>query len=92
MVKLDAIDLTFICSLGVMRGLRVHDSMVVFATPCATFCYLFLDQLILPGVSKGLLDIDNMRQVQPETLLKNSNFSSCLQNIKLKNNTYVIGK
>ena len=29
----------------------------------------------------------NMRQVQPETLPKNSNFSSCLQNIKLKNNT-----
>jgi hypothetical protein len=28
-----------------------------------------------------------MRQVQPETLPKNSNFSSCLQNIKLKNNT-----
>ena len=25
-----------------------------------------------------------MRQVQPETLLKNSNFSSCLQNIKPK--------
>ena len=25
-----------------------------------------------------------MRQVQPETLSKNSNFSSCLQNIKLK--------
>jgi hypothetical protein len=24
-----------------------------------------------------------MRQVQPETLPKNSNFSSCLQNIKL---------
>jgi hypothetical protein len=24
-----------------------------------------------------------MRQVQPETLQKNSNFSSCLQNIKL---------
>jgi hypothetical protein len=31
--------------------------------------------------------LDNMRQVQPETLPKNSNFSSCLQNIKLKNNT-----
>jgi hypothetical protein len=31
--------------------------------------------------------ISNMRQVQPETLPKNSNFSSCLQNIKLKNNT-----
>jgi hypothetical protein len=30
---------------------------------------------------------NNMRQVQPETLPKNSNFSSCLQNIKLKNNT-----
>ena len=29
----------------------------------------------------------NMRQVQPETLPKNSNFSFCLQNIKLKNNT-----
>ena len=29
----------------------------------------------------------NMRQVQPETIPKNSNFSSCLQNIKLKNNT-----
>ena len=29
----------------------------------------------------------NMRQVQPETLPKNSNCSSCLQNIKLKNNT-----
>jgi hypothetical protein len=29
----------------------------------------------------------NMRQVQPETLPKNSNVSSCLQNIKLKNNT-----
>jgi hypothetical protein len=28
-----------------------------------------------------------MKQVQPETLPKNSNFSSCLQNIKLKNNT-----
>jgi hypothetical protein len=28
-----------------------------------------------------------MRQVQPEMLPKNSNFSSCLQNIKLKNNT-----
>jgi hypothetical protein len=28
-----------------------------------------------------------MWQVQPKTLLKNSNFSSCLQNIKLKNNT-----
>jgi hypothetical protein len=28
----------------------------------------------------------NMRQVQPETLPKNSVFSSCLQNIKLKNN------
>jgi hypothetical protein len=27
-----------------------------------------------------------MRQVQPETLPKNSNFSSYLQNIKLKNN------
>jgi hypothetical protein len=26
-------------------------------------------------------------EVQPETLPKNSNFSSCLQNIKLKNNT-----
>jgi hypothetical protein len=31
--------------------------------------------------------IFNMRQVQPEMLPKNSNFSSCLQNIKLKNNT-----
>ena len=30
---------------------------------------------------------DNMRQVQPEMLPKNSNFSSCLQNIKFKNNT-----
>ena len=30
---------------------------------------------------------NNMMQVQPETLPKNSNFSSCLQNIKLKNNT-----
>ena len=30
---------------------------------------------------------NNMRQVQPEMLSKNSNFSSCLQNIKLKNNT-----
>ena len=30
---------------------------------------------------------NNMRQVQPETLPKNSNYSSCLQNIKLKNNT-----
>ena len=29
----------------------------------------------------------NMRQVQPETLPKNSNLSYCLQNIKLKNNT-----
>jgi hypothetical protein len=29
----------------------------------------------------------NMRQVQPETLPKNSNLSSCLQNIKLKINT-----
>jgi hypothetical protein len=29
----------------------------------------------------------DMRQMQPETLPKNSNFSSCLQNIKLKNNT-----
>ena len=29
---------------------------------------------------------NNMRQVQPETLPKNSNCSSCLQNIKLKNN------
>jgi hypothetical protein len=29
----------------------------------------------------------NMRQVQPETLRKNSNLSSCLQNIKLKINT-----
>jgi hypothetical protein len=29
----------------------------------------------------------NMRQVQPETLPKNSNLSSCLQNIELKNNT-----
>jgi hypothetical protein len=29
----------------------------------------------------------NMIQVQPETLPKNSNLSSCLQNIKLKNNT-----
>ena len=29
----------------------------------------------------------NMRQVQPETLPKNSKFFSCLQNIKLKNNT-----
>ena len=28
-----------------------------------------------------------MRHVQPEMLPKNSNFSSCLQNIKLKNNT-----
>jgi hypothetical protein len=28
-----------------------------------------------------------MRQVQPETLPKNSNFSSCLKNIKVKNNT-----
>ena len=32
-------------------------------------------------------EITNMRQVQPETLPKNSNFSSCLQNIKLKNDT-----
>jgi hypothetical protein len=31
--------------------------------------------------------LNNMRQVQPETLSKNSNFSSCLQNIKLENNT-----
>jgi hypothetical protein len=30
---------------------------------------------------------DNMRQVQPEMLPKNSNLFSCLQNIKLKNNT-----
>jgi hypothetical protein len=28
-----------------------------------------------------------MWQVQPKTLPKNSNLSSCLQNIKLKNNT-----
>ena len=34
----------------------------------------------------GNFVIINMRQVQPETLPKNSNFSSCLQNIKLKNN------
>ena len=33
------------------------------------------------------IHVYNMRQVQPETLLKNSNFSSRLQNIKLKNNT-----
>jgi hypothetical protein len=32
---------------------------------------------------------NNIRQVQPETLPKNSNFSSCLQNIKLKNNTTI---
>jgi hypothetical protein len=32
-------------------------------------------------------EITNIRQVQPKTLPKNSNFSSCLQNIKLKNNT-----
>jgi hypothetical protein len=36
---------------------------------------------IVPGIA-----ITNMRQVQPETLPKNSNFSSCSQNIKLKNN------
>jgi hypothetical protein len=30
---------------------------------------------------------NNMSQVQTETFPKNSNFSSCLQNIKLKNNT-----
>ena len=34
----------------------------------------------------GNFVIINMRQVQPKTLPKNSNFSSCLQNIKLKNN------
>jgi hypothetical protein len=31
-----------------------------------------------------LFSYNNMRQVQPETLPKNSIFSSCLQNIKLK--------
>jgi hypothetical protein len=35
---------------------------------------------------------DNMRQVQPETLPKNSNFSSWLQNIKLKNNTHELAE
>ena len=34
-----------------------------------------------------LFSYNNMRQVQPETLPKNSIFSSCLQNIKLKINT-----
>ena len=38
-------------------------------------------------IVKWLCIISNMKQVQPETLPKNSNFSSCLQNIKLKNNT-----
>ena len=32
------------------------------------------------------------KQVQPETLPKNSIFSSCLQNIKLKNNTTLVPK
>ena len=45
----------------------------------------------LNGITWALLAVynlqRNMRQVQPETLPKNSNFSSCLQNIKLKNNT-----
>jgi hypothetical protein len=35
----------------------------------------------------ALYNTSNMRQVQPETLPKHSNFSSCLQNTKLKNNT-----
>jgi hypothetical protein len=39
-----------------------------------------------PRVSPNF-ELNNMRQVQPETLPNNSNFSSCLQNIKLKNNT-----
>ena len=38
-------------------------------------------------ICKIIQSVHNMRQVQPETLPKNSNFSSCLQNIKLKNNT-----
>jgi hypothetical protein len=53
------------------------------------------DRRTSPTTTKGdnkvfVFDIwssPNMRQVQPETLPKNSNFSSCLQNIKLKNNT-----
>ena len=38
-------------------------------------------------IIKQIQNMNNMRQVQPETLPKNSNFPSCLQNIKLKNNT-----
>ena len=34
-------------------------------------------------INQTLFTLYNMRQVQPETLPKNSNFSSCLQNIKL---------
>ena len=53
------------------------------------------DRRTSPTTTKGdnkvfVFDIwssPNMRQVQPETFPKNSNFSSCLQNIKLKNNT-----
>ena len=38
-------------------------------------------------IIKQIQNMNNMRQVQPETLPKNSNCSYCLQNIKLKNNT-----
>jgi hypothetical protein len=56
-----------------------------------TFLSLVEDHpVFLKNVCKNLSFLHipgNMRQVQPETLPKNSNFSSCLQNIKLKNNT-----
>ena len=49
--------------------------------------YLKRRQYLVNDLFEHVLSHFNMRQVQPETLPKNSNFSSCLQNIKLKNNT-----
>ena len=57
---------------------------------CIHAIFVFIFVLFRSGVNVANLwswNITNMRQVQPETLPKNSNFSSCLQNIKLKNNT-----
>jgi hypothetical protein len=53
-----------------------------FKTNIIVFVIMFL-------TSYWHINFNNMRQVQPETLPKNSNFSSCLQNIKLKGRSWV---
>ena len=71
---------------------HIHISVDIVSICPVQYINMYLFWLITHFISpiylcKIVFSLNNMRQVQPETLPKNSNFSSCLQNIKLKNNT-----